>query len=134
MESSSILVCSAMKRTQKQDLCTSGGQLECEKAGLRSTGLLLLSDSSSVDSDCITTAGPWIWQLPLNGPPSTKLHMHNTILLVVMLYFLVVYQHWINWGSSTTFTWLWTVNQVGLSHQSRCLPIGLPNTDATSTP
>jgi hypothetical protein len=75
VESSSILVCSAMKRTQKQDLCTSGGQAECEKAGFRSTGLLLLSDSSSADSDCITSAGPWIWQLPLSGPPSTKLHI-----------------------------------------------------------
>jgi len=28
VESSSILVCSAIKRTQMQDLCTSGGQRE----------------------------------------------------------------------------------------------------------
>lgn len=84
VESSNIFVCSAMKRTQKQDLCTSGGQVECENAGFRSTGLLLLSDSSSADSDCSTTAGPWIWQLPLSGPPSIKLHMDIIIMPDIM--------------------------------------------------
>lgn len=45
-------MCSAMKRTQMQDLCTSGGQRECEKAGgLRSTGLLTSSMPASPETE-----------------------------------------------------------------------------------
>lgn len=83
VESSSILVCSAMKRTQMQDLCTSGGQRECEKVGgLRITGLLTSSmpaspaterSSHSVRNGSGGKGGPWIRQLPPNLAPSVRL-------------------------------------------------------------
>lgn len=65
VESSSIFVCSAIKRTQKQDLCISGGHLECENAGLRNTGDLI-PDSSSPETVRSSLSlggiaiGPWI--------------------------------------------------------------------------
>lgn len=76
VESSNIFVCSAMNLTQKHDLCISGGHLECENAGFRSTGLLMSSSAvivRSSDSDWGMGTGPWIWQLPPKGPPSAKL-------------------------------------------------------------
>lgn len=86
VESSSNLVCSAINRTQKQLLCISGGQLECENAGLFITGLLMppepLSPSGSCgnssDSECGIGMGPWIWQLPPNGPVLLKLHRNGS--------------------------------------------------------
>lgn len=80
VDSSSMRVCSAMKRTQKQVLWTSGGQFVCENAGLLSTGLL--SSPSSTTPGPITESmgggvstsggepggGPWIWQLPCRDP------------------------------------------------------------------
>lgn len=81
VESSSIFVCSAMKRTHMQDLWTSGGQFECEKAGgVRSTGLLTSSMAAapvrSSHSGCKGNGGmggPCIRQLPPNRAPSVKL-------------------------------------------------------------
>lgn len=82
MESSSIFVCSAMNLTQKQDLCTSCGHTEWEKAGFFSIGLLISSSlplmamparpggERSSESDWI---GPWIWQLPPKSGPSARL-------------------------------------------------------------
>lgn len=80
VDSSSMRVCSAMKRTQKQVLWTSGGQFVCENAGLLSTGLL--SSVSAGRPGPITESmgggvstsggepggGPWIWQLPCRDP------------------------------------------------------------------
>jgi len=80
VDSSNMRVCSAMKRTQKQVLWTSGGQFVCENAGLLSTGLL--SSLSSATPGPITESmgggvstrggepggGPWIWQLPRRDP------------------------------------------------------------------
>lgn len=54
VESSSILVCSAMNRTQKQLRCTSVEQTECEKAGCLNAGLLMpdgTAVSAAVDID-----------------------------------------------------------------------------------
>lgn len=78
MESSCILVCSAIKRTQKQLRWTLGGHLLWENAGLLSIGLLMpeggpISKSGtavkSSDSECGTGGiGPCIWQLPPKGP------------------------------------------------------------------
>lgn len=85
VESSCIFVCSAMKRTQKQLLWTRGGHRECENAGLSIIGLLIpdgpISPKSgtptpgkSSDADWgIGGIGPWIWQLPPNGPVPVKL-------------------------------------------------------------
>lgn len=83
VESSCSFVCSAIKRTQKQLLCISGGQCWCENAGLLIMGLLMPShplssgklDKSS-DSDCVNGIGPCIWQLPPNGPVPVKLRMN----------------------------------------------------------
>lgn len=81
VESSNNFVCSAMKRTQKQLRCTSGGQCECENAGLFITGLLMPPEpfpqsgscDNSSDSECGIGMGPWIWQLPPNGPVLLRL-------------------------------------------------------------
>lgn len=61
VESSNILVCSAINRTQKHDLCISGGQRECENAGFLRTGLLMSPSPETVrssDSDCGMVTGP----------------------------------------------------------------------------
>lgn len=84
-ESSSIRVCSAIKRTQKHDRCSSVGQWRCEYPGFLMMGLLTRSgcvigggSTSRVDIDIVTSSdsieiGPWIWQLPPKGPV-VKLH------------------------------------------------------------
>lgn len=88
VESSIILVCSAMKRTQMHDLCISGGHLECEKvAEGRSIGLLessrtllagaasgpICRSSQSACSGRRGRLGPWMRQLPPKRAPSVRL-------------------------------------------------------------
>uniref|UniRef100_A0A182QJT5 Uncharacterized protein n=1 Tax=Anopheles farauti TaxID=69004 RepID=A0A182QJT5_9DIPT len=86
VESSSIFVCSAMKRTQKQLRCTSVEQTACEKAGCLNAGLLMpdgtavsaaVDIDSSSDSEWGSWIGPCIWQLPPNGPVPDKLGNGN---------------------------------------------------------
>lgn len=99
VESSWSFVCSAIKRTQKQLLCISGGQCWCENAGLLIMGLLMPShplssgklDKSS-DSDCVNGIGPCIWQLPPNGPVPVRLRNENNNCV------WVYDRGWLAWG------------------------------------
>lgn len=104
VESSNILVCSAMKRTQMQDLWTSGGQRECEKVGgLRSAVFLTSSLAASPETERSShsvcngrnggNGGPWIKQLPPNLAPSVRLKQSET-LLVVFLARCFQYREW----------------------------------------
>lgn len=82
VESSCILVCSAINRTQKQLRCTLGGHFEWEKAGLFNIGLFIpvfpISKSGtavkSSELECVSCGkGPCTWQLPPKGPVLVRL-------------------------------------------------------------
>lgn len=106
VESSNILVCSAINLTQKQLRWTSMGQLECENDGCLKTGLLMpdgtavsaaVDNDNSSDSECGTAKGPWIWQLPPNGPVPDRLC--NWKLLLPFATFLIdecSCRYWVN--------------------------------------
>lgn len=121
VESSTILVCSAIKRTQKHDLCTSRGHLEWLKPGLEINGGLLiplcessvpLSRDSAMSSEPVAGVdpmGPWIWHVLPNGPPSARLKQHqifsnsNISTLTQWLHGINCIQQWIWTNNFTVF-------------------------------
>lgn len=104
VESSCILVCSAINRTQKQLRCTLGGHFEWEKAGLFNIGLFIpvfpISKSGtavkSSELECVSWGnGPCTWQLPPKGPVLVRLNfkymLFNFQTLALFIYGLQQY-------------------------------------------
>lgn len=101
VESSCILVCSAINRTQKQLRCTFGGHFEWEKAGLFNIGLFIPEFPISKSGTAVKSSelewvswgnGPCTWQLPPKGPVLVRLNFkyisHSSFKTTIPLIFI----------------------------------------------